>query len=111
MENQIYRKRECELCKKFAFEKHLGTAKVLDGGFTRIENWEESEFGAIVVNAWHFPKKSENTSTRIDLNLCTSCKNRIWNAIEREVEKIKSECEVTDGKSIHSTTQKDDEKP
>ena len=42
-EDNIYRKKECELCGKYAFEKFIKTAKELDGGFTRIEEWEESQ--------------------------------------------------------------------
>ena len=84
----IYRKRECELCHAFAYEKHLGTAQVLDGGFTRIENWEHSGFGAIVINFWEF-KHLKNS--RVDLKLCSSCAEKLDKAISDAIRKLEKE--------------------
>ena len=50
--DEIYRKKKCELCGKYAFEKFLGTTQVLDDGFTIIEDYEKSGFGSIVIIFW-----------------------------------------------------------
>ena len=85
MENEVlYRKRECALCGAYAFEKHLGTAKVLDGGFTKIEAWERSGFGTMVVVPHEFKHLD-----RIDLGLCSLCGEKLHKAICDAIEEIK----------------------
>ena len=89
MENEnIYRKRECELCGAYAFEKHLGTAKVLDGGYTRVENWEHSGFGAIVITFWEF-KHIKNS--RMEVKMCSACAEKLEKAIVDAVRELKTE--------------------
>ena len=83
MAEEIYRKKECELCGKYAFEKHLGTSSVLDGGFTRIEKFEKSGFGVMVINL------CEIKSDRIELRLCPDCASEIVLAISNAVKEIK----------------------
>ena len=88
----LYRKRECDLCHSYAFEKHLGTAQVLDGGFTRVENWEKSGFGAIVVNFWEF---NHLKHSRMDIKLCSACAEKLRDAICDAIGELKTE--VQDG--------------
>jgi hypothetical protein len=92
MENEVlYRKRECDLCGANAFEKHLGTAKVLDGGYTRVENWESAGFGSMVVVFWEFKHLN-----RVDVKLCSACAGKLHKAICDAMEEIKGGTE--DGK-------------
>ena len=86
--NEMYRKRKCELCGNFAFEKHLGTSQVLDGGFTRIEDFEKSGFGALVVNYWDITNVKE---TRVELKLCPECASKIDNAMHEAIEDLKNQ--------------------
>lgn len=82
---RFYRKRTCELCGKFTFEKHLGTSKVLDGGFTRIEDFEKSGFGSMVITYWGI----ENVkSTRVELHLCPDCAKQIDIALYKAIEEL-----------------------
>lgn len=83
----IYRKKECDLCKNYCFEKHLGTAQILDGGFTRIEDWEPSGYGSMVV-VWHGIKQD-----RIDLHLCPSCAAKLEKAIQTAIKELYKEAE------------------
>lgn len=80
--NEIYRKRECELCGFFTFEKHLGTAAVLDGGFTRIENFEKSGFGSLVI----VPHDLE--FSRIELHLCPDCAKKFEAVIDKTIKEL-----------------------
>lgn len=84
----IYRKRECDLCDAFAYEKHLGTSEVLDGGFTRIEDWEPSGFGSLVINFWETKGLQHN---RIEKKLCPACAMKMDRAICEAIRKIKEE--------------------
>lgn len=81
----LYRKKECSCCGKFAFEKHLGTAKVLDGGFTRIESYEESGFGALVVNYWGIKNVKD---TRFEIKLCPDCAEKIDKAMHETIDQL-----------------------
>lgn len=77
MKNEaIYRKRECDLCGDYCFEKHLGTAKVLDGGFTRVEDWEKSGFGSLVAVFWEF-----DHLPRVAVKLCPACAEKLHKSI------------------------------
>ncbi len=81
----FYRKRTCELCGKFSFEKHLGTSKILDGGFTRIEDFEKSGFGTMVICY----RGIENVKdTRVELHLCPDCAKHIDIALYKTIEKL-----------------------
>lgn len=84
----IYRKKECELCGKYAFEKHLGTSKVLDGGFTRVEDFEKSGFGAMVINYWDLDTIKES---RVQVFLCPDCARKIDLAIYQTMNDIRGE--------------------
>ena len=87
----IYRKRECDLCGDYCFEKHLGTAKVLDGGFTRIEQWERSGFGSMVTTFWEFEHLP-----RMEVKLCSACAEKIHRSICDAMEEIRKDSQ--DGK-------------
>lgn len=81
IDNEIYRKRGCQLCGAFVFEKHLGTNQVLDGGFTRVEKFEKSGYGSLVVVGYDLP------FSRIELKLCPECAEKLDKII---VDAIKS---------------------
>lgn len=83
MSDEIYRKKECELCGSFAFEKHLGTNQALDGGFTRVEKFEKSGYGSLVVVAYglNFP--------RIELKLCPVCAEKLDTIITDSIKRMK----------------------
>lgn len=84
--DEMYRKRVCEICGKFAFEKHLGTKSVLDGGFTRIEEYEKSGFGSLVI----VPYELENfKNSRMELKLCPDCAEEIDIAISKKITDLK----------------------
>lgn len=93
VKEDIYRRRECEMCHDYCFEKHLGTSKVLDGGFTRIEDWEDSGYGAIVINFWGFKHLKNN---RVELKLCPACAGKLDKEIYDAINKLKRGAE--DGK-------------
>lgn len=83
---EVYRKKECELCGKFTYEKHLGTGAILDGGFTRNEKFEESGFGTLVINYWGI---KDIKDTRVELQLCPDCAKQIDLALYKAIEKLK----------------------
>lgn len=87
--DEIYRKRECEICGKYAFEKWLGTKAVLDGGFTRVEDFEKSGFGNMVIVPYDL-KTFENS--RIELKLCPDCAREIDLAISEKIAELKKKC-------------------
>ena len=87
----VYRKKECDLCGNYAFEKYLGTAKVLDGGYTRVENFEKSGFGAIVINYWEIDTVKD---IRIDISLCPDCARKIDVAIYQAINALKTKKET-----------------
>lgn len=89
----IYRRRECELCGAFTYEKHIGTSKILDGGFTRIEDFEPSGFGSIVINFWEC-KNLKNS--RVEIKLCPACAGKLDKAIADAIRELKTEAQ--DGK-------------
>ena len=84
--DNIYRKRSCELCGNYAFEKHLGTEAALDGGYTRIENFEESGFGSMVITLWGLHSDNGN---RQEFKLCPDCFSKIDHAIHDTIIQIK----------------------
>lgn len=85
IDKDIYRKRECELCGKYTFEKWLGTKAVLDGGFTRIEDFEKSGFGSIVVN---FCDIDTVRNTRFEYRLCPDCARKIDSYIHSKIDEL-----------------------
>lgn len=82
----IYRKKECELCGKYAFEKWLGTSAVLDGGFTRVEEFEPSGFGSIVVNYWDITTVKDS---RFEHRLCPDCAREIDTCIRSKIDELR----------------------
>ena len=88
-EDNIYRKKECELCGKYAFEKFIKVVKELDGGFTRIEEWEKSGFGSMVVV---FHEIAPIKDSRFELKLCPNCARKIDYAIAKQIKEIKEKC-------------------
>lgn len=86
MEEDIYRKKECELCGKYAFEKHLGTSNILDGGFTRNEKFEKSGFGCMIIDFWDMETPKNK---RIELRLCPDCAGKIDRAISKVIKELK----------------------
>lgn len=85
-EDNLYRKKECELCGKYAFEKFIKTKAELDGGFTRIEEWEQSGFGSLVT-VFHDIKDLKNS--RSEFKLCPDCAKQIDFAIYNKVKELK----------------------
>ena len=85
-ENNIYRKRKCDLCGAFTFEKFIKVAKELDGGFTQIEEWEKSGFGSMVVTYWDIESVKEG---RLDYHLCPDCAEKIDSCIHSKIEELK----------------------
>ena len=84
--SNIYRKRECEICGASVFEKFLGVAKELDGGFTQIEDWEESGFGSVVIV--YYDIKSVEDS-RLEYKLCPDCAEKLNSYIRLKIEALK----------------------
>ena len=84
--DNLYRKKECDLCGKYAFEKWLGTNAVLDGGFTRVENFEASGFGSVVVI---FNNQSRETP-RIECRLCPDCTKELYSFIHLKIDEMKT---------------------
>lgn len=85
--NNIYRKKECNLCGAFAFEKFNKIAKTLDGGFTTIEDWERSGFGSIVINYWNLDSVKID---RFEFGLCPDCAKELDDCIHSKIEEIKT---------------------
>ena len=76
----LYRKRECELCGSFVFEKFIKDVKELDGGFTHVEEWEKSGFGSMVIVTYELdPEKNP----RHDLHLCPKCAEELSGHISK----------------------------
>lgn len=90
-EENLYRKKECDLCGSYAFEKWLGTTKVLDGGFTQVESFEKSGFGSIVVSYWDMPSIKES---RLEYQLCPDCAREINEMLYLTIDKLKAKKEV-----------------
>ena len=86
----IYRKRECELCGNYTFEKWLGTSAVLDGGYTRVEDFEKSGFGSIVVNYWDIAAIEDS---RFEYKLCPDCAKKLDYYIRLKIEELKTKNE------------------
>lgn len=82
----IYRKKECELCGNYAFEKWLGTSAVLDGGFTRVEDFEKSGFGSMVVNYWDIAAVKDS---RFEYRLCPDCAREIDTCMHLIIDRLK----------------------
>ena len=95
-ENNLYRKKECELCGKYAFEKFIKTKAELDGGFTRIEEWEQSGFGSLVT-VFYDIKDLKNS--RSEFKLCPDCAKQIDFAIYNKVKELKKKYteKITEG--------------
>ena len=87
IKEKIYRKRECELCGKHVFEKWLGTSAVLDGGFTRLEEFEQSGFGSIVVNYWDITAVKDS---RFEYRLCPDCARELDTCIHSKIDELKA---------------------
>lgn len=86
----IYRKKECHLCGDYAFEKYLGTSKVLDGGYTRVENFEKSGFGYVVINYWELDTVDRHL---VQVHLCPDCARKLDHALYKTMDDIKKEKE------------------
>ena len=94
-EEVLYRKRECEICGEIAYEKHLGTAKVLDGGFTRVEDWEKSGFCRLVATFWYAEHLNDG---RIELTMCPACAKKVHSNLTDYIRGLKVEAQgVLDG--------------
>ena len=85
-QDELYRKKECDLCGKYIFEKWLSTKAVLDGGFTRVEEFEKSGFGSMVVVFWDIEGVND---PRIDLKLCPDCAKEIMLSISKTIAELK----------------------
>ena len=80
----------CEICGAYAFEKHLGTGKILDGGFTRNEKFEASGFGCLVVVFHDF---EDLKNSRIEIRLCPNCARQFDLAISNKIAELKKKYE------------------
>lgn len=85
-QDELYRKKECELCGKHTFEKWLGTKAILDGGFTRVEDFEKSGFGSVIVI---FDGIESVNDSRIELKLCPDCAKEIMLSIAKPIAELK----------------------
>ena len=92
-ENNMYRKRKCDLCGAFAFEKYIKELASLDGGFTKVHEWEKSGFGTIVVNYWDIDYLKEG---RFEYNLCPDCAKKLDSYIHSKIEELKTIGETND---------------
>ncbi len=86
--NNIYRKKECEICGKYTFEKFIETKGEFDGGFTQIEEWEESGFGSMVV-CYH--SLAGVRDSRLEYKLCPDCAKKIDLSIYRKIAELQKE--------------------
>ena len=93
-QDELYRKKECELCGKYTFEKWLSTKAVLDGGFTRVEDFEKSGFGSVIVI---FDGIESVNDSRIELKLCPDCAQEIILSIAKPIAELKKK--YTEGKN------------
>jgi hypothetical protein len=58
---------------------------VLDGGFTRVEEFEESGFGSIVINYWGIDSVK---NTRFEYKLCPDCANKLDSFIHLKINEL-----------------------
>ena len=82
----LYRKRKCDFCGAFAFEKYMKELASLDGGFTKVNEWEKSGFGSIVVSYWGVEDVKEG---RFEYNLCPDCAKKLDSYIHSKIEELK----------------------
>ena len=53
METDIFRKKVCAICGEVEWKPYIGT-QALDGGFTKISNFEPSEYVLVSVDHEHW---------------------------------------------------------
>jgi hypothetical protein len=82
MEDQIYRKKRCELCGAVYYEKCISR------GVCESTKWEYSGFGYVVICDHGFEHKDTD---RIDVQICKHCKGKLFQAIRSSIDDIKSE--------------------
>ena len=80
----IHRKKECDLCGHYAFERYISTTE-RDGGYTRIHNFEHSGFGTLVMIYYDINSVSE---TRREIKLCPECAKKIDDAMLTVIDSI-----------------------
>lgn len=68
--DEIYHKRTCEICGNEVYEKYMGETD-MDGGFTRVQNFESSGYGIISI-----PGKPYITACPNCVQECTIFLNR-----------------------------------
>ena len=73
---ELYRKKKCEVCGAVAFEK-LINEKVTDGGYSTDRQFEDSGFGCIVV-VCHDLNNLERK--RDEVHVCPRCAQKIMDA-------------------------------
>ena len=91
--DELYRKKNCDLCGKIAFEKHIGTKNILDGGFTRIEDFEPSGFGSMVIV---FHELRDLKDSRVVLNLCPDCAREFDLGISKLLAELKKKYTIAE---------------
>ena len=88
-QDEIYRKKQCEICGQVVYEKYLGVVNELDGGYTKIHDWENSGFGKIqfIYNAFGIENKHEQCFSIV---ACPKCASMLDSKISSFAEEIKT---------------------
>ena len=88
--DNLFRKKECDICGKFTFEKFIKISGERDGGYTQIEEWEKSGFGSMVVI---FYDMKDLKNSRAEHKLCPDCARQIDLAIYNKIKELKKKYE------------------
>lgn len=76
METDIFRKKVCAICGEVEWKPYIGT-QALDGGFTKISNFEPSEYVLVSVDHEHWV-------------VCPKCAKMIVSDIKKLPEAVKN---------------------
>ena len=89
-QDEIYRKKQCEICGQVVYEKYLGVVNELDGGYTKIHDWENSGFGKIqfIYNAFGIENKHEQCFSIIVCPKCASMLDLKISSFAEEIKKL-----------------------
>lgn len=83
MADDLYRRRVCGLCGKEVYEKLLNTDE-LDGGYTRINKFEDSGFEDTCI-IMCLAKRHE-----WDMTLCPDCQEKVKQIVIKAMEEVES---------------------
>lgn len=89
-QDEIYRKKQCEICGQVVYEKYLGVSNELDGGYTKIHDFENSGFGKIqfIYNAFGIENKHEQCFSIIVCPQCASMLDLKISSFAEEIKKL-----------------------